>query len=123
MAEQFKMYLNSLPPDKINEIENVFRAHGNGLLSARQTESATELFSSFTNFYYINGRRPYADRHLFVSDGETPRRIIGEKLSLKELFAKFLGQVQSCFISVSCCSPAVFCQKRKASKKFSYRII
>ena len=76
MAEQFKIYLNSLPPDKIDEIENVFGANGNGLLSVCQTESATELFSSFTMFYYINGRRPYADRHLFVSDGETPRRII-----------------------------------------------
>ena len=40
-------------------------------------------------FYYINGRLPYTNRHLFVPDGETPAGIIGEKLSLKELSAKF----------------------------------
>ena len=39
-------------------------------------------------FYYINGRLPYTDGHLYVPDGETPPGIIGEKLSLKELFAK-----------------------------------
>ena len=38
--------------------------------------------------YYINDRLPYTDGHLFVPDGETPPGIIGEKLSLKELFAK-----------------------------------
>ena len=38
MAEQFKIYLNSLPPDEIDEIENDFRANGNGLLSVHQTE-------------------------------------------------------------------------------------
>ena len=88
-AEQFKIYLNSLPPDKIGEIENNFRANGNGLLSVCQTESATELFDSFAMFYYINGRLPYTDEHLFVSDGETHPGITGKKLSLKELFAKF----------------------------------
>ena len=30
IAEQFKVYLNSLPFDKIDEIENYFRANGNG---------------------------------------------------------------------------------------------
>ena len=65
MAEQFKIYLNSLPPDKIDEIENDFRANGNGLLSVRQTESATKLFYSFAMFYYINDRFPYMDGHLF----------------------------------------------------------
>ena len=119
MAEQFKIYLNSLPPDKIDEIENVFRANGNGLLSVCQTESATELFSSFTMFYYINGRRPYADRHLFVSDGETPRRIIGEKLNLKELFAKYFrtGSVlfHLHFLLLPCC---FFARKERLAKSF-----
>ena len=32
IAEQFKIYLNSLPPDKIDEIENNFCINGNGLL-------------------------------------------------------------------------------------------
>ena len=47
VAEQFKIYLNSLPSDEIDEIESDFRANGNGLLSLRQTEIVTELFDSF----------------------------------------------------------------------------
>ena len=31
MAEQFEIYLNSVPPDQIGEIENDFKANGNGL--------------------------------------------------------------------------------------------
>ena len=81
--------------DKIDEIENDFRANGNGLLSVRQTKSATELFGSFRMFYCINGRLPNTDVHLFVPDGETPR-IIGEKLSLKKSsLQKILGKVQT----------------------------
>ena len=85
MAEQFKIYLNSPPPDKIDEIQNDFRANRNGLLSVHKTENATELFDSFAMFYYVIGRLPYIDGHLFVPDGENPPRMIGEKLSLKEL--------------------------------------
>ena len=104
IAEQFKIYLNSLPPDEIDEIENDFRANGNGLLSVHQTKSVTELFDSFAMFYYINGKLPYTDKHLFVPDGETPPGIIGEILSLKELFAKFFrtgsnGLVSSPFLA------------------------
>ena len=98
IAEQFKIYLNSLPPDKIDEIENNFRANGNSLLSVHQTESATELFDSFAMFYYINGRLPYADGRLFVPDGQTLPGIIGEKLSLKELFAKFFRKGSNCLV-------------------------
>ena len=79
-VEQFKMYVNSLQPVEINEIENNFQVNGDNLLSVRDTKSVTELFHSFAVFYYINGRLPYTDRHLFVPDRE--------KLSLKELFAK-----------------------------------
>ena len=89
IAEQFQIYLNSLPPDEIDGIENDFRANENGLLSVRDTKSAVELFNSFAMSYYMNSRLPYTDGHLFVPDGETPPGIIGEKLSLKELFAKF----------------------------------
>ena len=89
IPEQFKIYLNSLPPDKIDEIKMDCRANRNSLLSVCQTESATKLFDSFAMFYYINDRLPYTDGHLFVPDGETPPRIIKEKLSLNELFAKF----------------------------------
>ena len=66
-------------PDEIDEIENNFRANGNGLLSVRDSESATELFDSFAMFYYINGRFPYADGHFFVPDGKIPLRIQGDK--------------------------------------------
>ena len=88
-------------------------------------ESATELFDSFAMFYYIIGRHPYTKENLFVPDGEAPPGIIGEKLSLKEFFAKIFrmgsnGLVSSSFL------PALqlfFCQKRNSSKTFSYRII
>ena len=63
IAEQFKIYSNSLPPDKIDEIENDFRANGNDLLSVRQKESATKLFYSFAMFYYISSR---TNGHPFV---------------------------------------------------------
>ena len=104
VAKQFKINLNSLPPNEIDKIENDFRVNGNSLLSVRQTESATELFDSFAMFYYINGRLSYTDKHLFVRDGETPTWVIGEKLSLKELFAKFFrtgsnGLVSSPFLA------------------------
>ena len=95
IAEQIKIYTNSLPPDEIDEIENDFCANENGLVSIRDTESATKLFNSFAMFYYVNGRLPYTDRHLFVPDGEIPSGIQGETLSLKELFAIFFRQNQT----------------------------
>ena len=63
MAEQFNIYLNSLSPDKIDEIGNDFRGNGNGLLSIHQKENATKLFDSFAN--------------VLLYDGETPPGIIG----------------------------------------------
>ena len=47
IAEQFKIYLNSLPPDKKNEIERDYQKNRNGLLSVQDTESTVELFDSF----------------------------------------------------------------------------
>ena len=76
VAQQFKIYLNSLPPDELDEIENDFRANGNKLLSVQDTF-------------------PYTDGHLFVPDGETPPGIIGKKLNLKELFFQFFEQYQT----------------------------
>ena len=87
-ANMAKINLNSLPPDKIDEIENDFSANGNGLISVRQMKSATELFDFLAMFYYVNDRFPYSDGHIFVPDGETLPGIIGEKLSLKEFFSK-----------------------------------
>lgn len=90
IAEQFKIYLDTLAADEINEIENDFRANGDGdgLPSVRDRDSAEVLFNSFAMFYYINGRLPDATGHLFVPDGEIPPGIVGEKLNLEELFAK-----------------------------------
>ena len=118
MAEQFKIYLNFIPPDEIDEIENDFRVNGNVLLSIRQTESAVELFDSFAMFYFINGRLPYRGGHLFVPDGETPAGIIGEKLSPKELFCKIFQDrfKRSRVIPISCYPAAIFCRKRNPSQ-------
>ena len=104
LAEQFEIYVNSLPHDKIDELERDFRGNGNGLLSIRDTESVTELFNSFAMFYYLNGTFPFTDGHRFVPDGDAPPGIIGDKLNLKELFAKFFmtgsrGLVSSPFIA------------------------
>ena len=125
MAEQFKIYLNSLPPDKIDEIENDFRANGNGLLFVRQTESVTELFDSFAMFDYINGRLLYMEGHLFVPDGENLPGIIKEKLSLKELFAKIFRTGSNGFVSFPFLAALLllFSRKETLAKKFSYRIV
>ena len=120
MAEQFKIYLNSLPSDEIHETENDFRANGNGLLSVRQTESVRVLFDSFTIFYHIYGRLLYMDGHFVVCDGETPPGIIGEKPSLQDLFAKFFwtgsnGLVSSPFLAALL---LFFAKKKTLAKKF-----
>ena len=110
MAVQFKIYLNFLPPDKIDELENDFRANGNDLLSVRQTESTVELFDSFAMFYYINGRLPYTDGHLSVPDGETLAGIIGEKLRsfLRSFLQNFSGQVQTVLFHLHFLLPCCF---------------
>ena len=51
LAEQFKIHVNSLAPDEIDELERDFRTNGNSLLLIRDTESATEYFNSFAMFY------------------------------------------------------------------------
>ena len=122
MAEQFKIYLNSLPSDEIHETENDFRANGNGLLSVRQTESVTVLFDSFTIFYHIYGRLLYMDGHFVVCDGETPPGIIGEKPSLQDLFAKFFrtgsnGLASSPFLAALL---LFFAKKKNPGKKFFF---
>ena len=63
IVEQFKIYLNLLPPDEIDKIKKDFQANGNGLFSVQDAESGVELFDSFAMFYYINGRLPYTDSH------------------------------------------------------------
>ena len=59
IAEQFKMYLNSLPPEKMDKIKNNFCANGNGLLPVQDTESTADLFDSFAIFCHMNSRLPY----------------------------------------------------------------
>ena len=86
VARQFKIYLNSLPPDELDEIENDFLANGNKLLSVQDTF-------------------PCTDGYLFVPDGETPPGIIAKKLNLKELFfpifrTKSNGLVSSPFLAL-----------------------
>ena len=92
MAEQFKIYLNSLPPEEIDEIENDFRVNGNDLLSVKQKVQPNYLI-------LLHDRLLYTDKHLFVPDGKTSPGIIGEKLSLKEVFAKFFRAGSSGLVS------------------------
>ena len=107
-------------PDEIDELERDFRTNRNGFLSIRDTESATELFNSFSMFYYLNGRFPFTDGHLFVPDGHAPFSIIGDNLNLKELFAKFFmtgsrGLVSSPFIAAIL---LFFARNEKLTKDF-----
>ena len=49
------------------------------------------MLHTFDNFYYLNGRLPYTNGHLFVLDGEKPSFISGDKISLKRLYELFRG--------------------------------
>ena len=49
------------------------------------------MLHTFGNFYYLNGRLPYTNGHLFVLDGEKPSFISGNKISLKRLYELFRG--------------------------------
>ena len=120
LAEQFKIHVNSLAPDEIDELERDFRTNGNSLLLIRDTEIATEYFNSFSMFYYLNGRFPFTGGHLFVPDGDAPPGIIGNKLNLKELFAKLFmtgskSLVSSPFIATIL---LLFAGKEKLAKDF-----
>ena len=101
IAQQFKIYVNSLLLDKIDVIENDFWANGNGMLSVRDTESATKFFNSFAMFCYINGGLQYTDRYFFVPGREIPPEIQDEKLSPKELFAKLFWAKSKGLVSAS----------------------
>ena len=124
LPEQFKTYVTSLLPDEIDKLERDFCANGNGLLLIRDTESSTELFNSFAMFYYLYGRFPFTDEHLFVPDGNTPPDIIGDKLKLKSCLQNFHDRVQrSSLFTIHCCNSTVFCQKRKTGKIFLNRTL
>ena len=112
IAEKFKIYIISLKRDEIDEIENDFRVNGNSLLSAHDTGSTKELFNLFAMFYYINGRLPYTDGHLFVPNRNSP-------------FCKiFLDKIKRCSIcSISSSSSVIFCGKGKSGKELPHRII
>ena len=80
IAKQFKIYLDSLASDEIDETENDFQVNGNALFFVRNSQTATKLFDSFAMFYYISGSRlPYKTRHLFVPDRKIPPGIEREK--------------------------------------------
>ena len=50
ISEQFKIYVDSLLPDEIDEIKNGFWTNWNGLLSIWDTESTTELLIHLQRF-------------------------------------------------------------------------
>lgn len=123
MAEQFKIYLNSLRPDKIDKIENDFQANGNGLGLVRDAQSIMKLFDSFVMFYYVNGTLSYTNCHLFVLGGDAPSGIIGEKLNLKELFAKFFRTKSNAVSKPHLSFSTIFCGKRNYSKELPHKIV
>ena len=52
IAEQFKIYLNSLPESEKDEIKKDFCANRNGLLTIRESESALQILDSFSMFCF-----------------------------------------------------------------------
>ena len=87
-----------MPPEEIDELKRDFRANRNGLLSIRDTESPAELFNSFTMFYYLNGRFPFTDGHLFVPGSDAPHDIMASLLA-KFFMTGSRGLVSSPFIT------------------------
>ena len=78
------------------------------------------MFDSFGISYDINGRLLYTDRNIFVCDREIPPEIQGEKLSLKELFAKFFWTKSNGLVSTPFLEPLllIFSGKESRVKKF-----
>ena len=91
IAEQFKIYQDSLTENKKSEVEKDFCANGNGLLTIWENKSALQILESFSIFYCLNARLRTATGHLFVANSIKSEEIKDEKLNLKQLYAKFHG--------------------------------
>ena len=74
------------------------------------------------NVLLHNGRLSYTDGHLFVLDGEIPLVIQGEKVSLKEIFAKVFQTKSNSLVSAPFLA-VIFCGKRKSNKELPHIII
>ena len=91
IADNFLSCLKLLNFDKKNELNNDVRINESGFLRIEEQESARSLLNSFDFFYYMNGRFPLIDGHLYVLDGEKPVEVQGDGLNMKELYKNFRG--------------------------------
>ena len=87
IADTFIQYINTLPPDEIDQLDGDIRSNGWGAQSIAEIKNSVELLRIFQIFYYFNGRLPLSNGLLLVPDGETPE--VSEKISMKTLYQLF----------------------------------
>ena len=58
IAETFIQYINTLTPDKIEQLDDDLKSNGWGVQSIVEIEDYIQLLRAFQMFYYFNGRLP-----------------------------------------------------------------
>ena len=75
IAENFKIYLESLDFNEIKVLNLDIKVNGGGLLPIENYSDSVELLKAFDLFYYINGRLPLTTGLLTIPDGAVPKSL------------------------------------------------
>ena len=89
--ENFQEYLRTLEFNELEELNSDIKRNGWGHKTIQEYDSTFELMKSFDIFNYLNGRFPYNNDLLWVTDGDKPDFILGGKISIKRLCELFRG--------------------------------
>ena len=89
VAKIFKHYFDNLNEDDLNEIEADMIS--SGLNSPKNVQSTSELLMHFDYFYFINGRFPTTNKHMFLPRAKLPSDVNRQELNLKKLYGTFRG--------------------------------
>ena len=87
IAETFIQCVNTLAPDKIEQLDADLKATGWGVKLIVEIEDCIEILKLFQLFCYFNRRLPLTNGLLPIPDGET--RDGSKKISLKNLYEMF----------------------------------
>ena len=68
IAESFFEYIRLLDPDEIQELDSDIEANGWGVESITEIQHAEQLLIIFQIFYYHNGRLPFTNGLIIVTD-------------------------------------------------------
>ena len=71
----------------LSEIESDMVA--NGVNSPGNVQSATELLGILDYFYFVIGRFPTTNEHMFVPRARSPPEVNGQELNSVKLYGKF----------------------------------